>query len=125
MRVFIVFGVGLGNLGRSARKRVKAPHWIIQLNRRLKAISAQVTVVGTYGHTGNFVVQTSIEKLRVRNVMEQALRAPCAVLTIGELQALAKTLTKSRKVVRLPRYTPGAVIQVSGTPIRRTPSPTN
>jgi hypothetical protein len=124
MQTFAVFGVGLGNLGASRRKRVKASRWVVELNRLLKAASAPATVVASYGHTGNFIVQSMAKRKAVCQTMGQVLGTSCAALTISELQALAETLKKFKKTARLPRYTLGAVIQVLGAPIRTTPSPT-
>lgn len=126
MQTFAVFGVGLGNLGGSKRKRVKAARWVAQLNLLLKAASAPTTVVASYAHTGNFIVQSMAKRKTVCQAMGQVLGTSCAVLTISELQTLAEKLEELEIPAPLPRlrYTPGAVIQVLGSPIQSAPGPT-
>jgi len=102
---------------------VKASRWVVELNRLLKAASAPATVVASYGHTGNFIVQSMAKRKAVCQVMGQVLGTSCAVLTISELQALAETLEELEIPAPLPRvrYTSGAVMLVFGSPIQSAP----
>jgi hypothetical protein len=117
MKTFVGFGVGLGNLGRFGPPRILAASWIAQLNGRLSTANARSVVVGTYGHTGNFVVNSSGPINEVANELTAAV-APCAVLEIEELQAIVEGLRDLRLEAAPPavRYTPGAALLVAGTP---------
>lgn len=58
MATYAVFGIGVGNLGRSRKPRRPMPKWVEQLNERLRGGSPAVHVIGFFGHTGNFLAES-------------------------------------------------------------------
>jgi hypothetical protein len=99
---------------------------MVDLNRLLKASSMPVKVVASYGHTGNFIVESVAKREVVCQSMGRVLGTACAVLTVSELRALVQTLKKLKLPARLPRirHTPGAVIQVHSSPVQSLPRQT-
>ena len=62
MGVYVVFGVGIGNLGQHHRRPMTG--WIAQLNRSLDQRSPTVEIIDSFGHTGNFLASSSSADLK-------------------------------------------------------------
>jgi hypothetical protein len=122
METLVVFGVGLGNLGRFARKRVKAAAWIECLNAALAHDSPSVKVLTTFGHTGNFVVQSAASPHVVSQHLTNVLKTGCVVLKLARLKRILTAMSKLRqKSSSRFRYTPGAAMLVCGNPSGQIP----
>lgn len=124
METFIVFAVGVGNLGRHGKPRKRMNLWIEEINQLLSK-SAQTKVLSSYGHTGNFIVRSGGTRESVATELRHSMGVPCAVISITELSSVVsvqgtKTETESTQY----RRTPGAAFLVSGTLSLRTLSDT-
>jgi hypothetical protein len=123
METLVVFGVGLGNFGRFAPKRVKAAVWIRRLNTTLMNYSEPIKVLTTFGHTGNFVVRSAASREIVRHRLAKALKTPCAAIKVVELKKLNAAISNLPFIPLRQgfRYTRGAAILVSGNASGRLP----
>jgi len=123
METLVVFGVGLGNLGRFARKRMKAATWVDQLNAALADDLRSVRVLATFGHTGNFVVQSVFPPEVVRRRLTKVLDTDCVVMRLATL--IVTAISKLRQTASSGfRYTPRAAMLVFGNPSGRLPKST-
>jgi hypothetical protein len=67
MNTYAAFGVGLGNLGRQSRVRIAKAQWVADLNRGLAALRTDALIVAAYGHTGNFIVTSTLDPDALRS----------------------------------------------------------
>jgi hypothetical protein len=88
METLVVLGVGLGNFGRSAPKRVKAAVWIGQLNTALINYSEPTKIITAFGHTGNFVERSAASREIARRRLAKALKTPCVTMKVVELKKI-------------------------------------
>ena len=58
MAIYTVFGVGVGNLGHGRMPRRTMAQWVEMLNRHLSQGHPVVRIVGSFGHTGNFLADS-------------------------------------------------------------------
>src|SRR5262245_25558901 len=123
METLVVLGVGLGNLGRSAPKRVKAAVWIGQLNTALMNYSEPIKVLTTFGHTGNFVVQSAASREIARHRLAKVLKTPCVTMKVVELKKINAAISNLPSIPLRQgfRYTRGAAMLVSGNASGRLP----
>lgn len=59
MALYAVFGIGIGNVGRNRVPRRPMSKWVELLNRHLTEASPCVRIIGSFGHTGNFIASSS------------------------------------------------------------------
>ena len=59
MALYVAFGVNVGNLGRIGERRKEMVEWVQEINRQLTGIQSSTRIIDWYGHTGNFVVESS------------------------------------------------------------------
>jgi hypothetical protein len=59
MNIFFAFGIDMGNLGRKQAPRLSMGTLLRDWNRALAANSYPVKFLGSYRHTGNFLLQAS------------------------------------------------------------------
>ena len=117
MATLLAFGVGLGNLGKSSRRRIPASSWIEQLNRTLSTEGSGTTISRSYGHTGNFVVRATSDRDTAAAALEHALGVRCAVLMLSELQRVVRVLDRCVEPAAVDtnaRRTRGAAFLVGG-----------
>ena len=127
MATLLAFGVGLGNVGTSRRKRIPVNIWIDQLNKALSRQKRAARVIRAYGHTGNFVVSAAADPDLVATELSGALGTPCVVLKPNDLQHIIETLRHCRLTSRIDpgvRFTAGAAFLVIGTASDGLPEPT-
>jgi hypothetical protein len=55
MALYAVLAIGVGNVGRNQNARRPMPEWVETLNKLLSEGQPPVQVVGSFGHTGNFI----------------------------------------------------------------------
>jgi hypothetical protein len=115
MAILLAFGVGLGNLGRSSRKRIPASAWIRKLNKALSAAAPGTQVVCSYGHTGNFVVSAPSDPETAAAELGDALGTTCAVMLVSDLAEIVQTLEdcpSPKRVGTGARFTRGAAFLI-------------
>jgi hypothetical protein len=116
METFVAVAVGVGNLGRQGRPRKPMVLWIAELNQLLSKLS-RITILSSYGHTGNFIVRSAASKESISTELRIAMGVPSALLTLGELSSVMNLLdAKNEADTTEYRRTPGAAFLVSGTP---------
>jgi hypothetical protein len=96
--IYAVFGVGIGNLGRSRAPRNPMPEWAEMLNRHLADGTPPVQITGFFGHTGNFLADspsTNLEKVAAR--FGRALGTDWAVRPIDDVQTALTALANARR----------------------------
>ena len=67
--LYAVFGIGIGNLGRSNTPRRSMSRWVQMLNANLLGGHPSLRILGSFGHTGNFLTDSPS-----RNLAEVAAR---------------------------------------------------
>jgi hypothetical protein len=117
---FVIFGVGLGNLGRFARQRVRGARWAEKLNRGLMSRGVPIRVSAAYGHTGNFIVRGTATRVAARDALSDVLSTSCVVMTLSELGTLVELLEPQTRKGMM-RNTPGVVMQVRRTVVNFRP----
>jgi hypothetical protein len=95
--IYAVFGVGIGNLGRSRAPRSPMPEWAEMLNRHLADGTPPVQIIGFFGHTGNFLADspsTSLEKVAAR-FGRRVLETDWMVRPMDDVQAALAALASA------------------------------
>ena len=113
MKTFITFGVGIGNLGYSKRPRVSMRDWVDLFNQQMMP---KACIVGWYGHTGNFVIRSTLTRRALSQRLAQLLGTPCAILSFRELDSVVQRLASitSHPGSADIRWTPGGAFLVRG-----------
>jgi hypothetical protein len=60
--------------------RIAKAEWIADLNRALAGRRTDGVIVAVYGHTGNFMVASTLDLEPLRVVLREVLRTDCAVI---------------------------------------------
>ena len=113
----IAFGVNIGNLGLPGKHRHPMDAWIADGNRKLAGTPTRV--LDSFGHTGNFVVQSEHEHLEVARELSAVFDAAFSVLTVEELAGHVHVIEEIAQPDPRPgvRWTPGLVFAVQDTPV--------
>ena len=120
MEIFVALGVGVGNLGRQDKPRKRMSVWIEELNQLLSK-SSRMTILSSYGHTGNFIVRSDASQEAVAAELRNSMGVPCAVLTVAQLSSVVNLLGARNEADSTQyRRTPGVAFLVSGTPTPQT-----
>lgn len=103
MPIYAAFGIGVGNLGHGAPRRPMA-RWVEMLNAELSHGYPSVRVIGSFGHTGNFLADSlSTDLQEVTDRFGRALDTDWVVRPIDDVRAALTALAR----VAEPRYEMG------------------
>lgn len=128
MGFYIAFGVNIGNLGRVSGRRQDMNEWTLELNRKLASLQSSTRIVDWYGHTGNFVIESSrIDRSDLANELTPIVGASCAVLPHDEAVAFAQVAERAVSPASLEgkRWTSGIAFAVRSQPCQSVPKPTS
>ncbi len=117
-QMYVIFGVGIGNLGRTKWPRIPMADLMRKMNGDLVARGSAARIVGSFAHTGNFVALC--ERLHDGEGVAE-LRScfdfEAAVLPVGEVRAALERFAgriEPEDEVGV-RWTAGMGLHVSGT----------
>ncbi len=128
MGLFIVFGVNVGNLGRVFGRKEAMDKWVGEMNKKLTSHPSSTRIIDWYGHTGNFVIESSgTDSLELANELTSVLETTCAALTYDEAVAFVSAAEKAASPAPLggKRWTNGIAFAVKGPPCQSVPKPTS
>jgi hypothetical protein len=115
MEKMVAFAVNIGNLGRTGRPRFTMGEWVRGLNDTFRARNAGLRLLDFFGHTGNFVVASELERGDTAEQLAGLLHTPCAVVSLNTV----KRGVRAANVLAPPdpepgiRWTPGLVFSTS------------
>ena len=84
---YVIFGVGIGNLGRTGGRRVPMGDLVAKINERLLAASYTARIASSFGHTGNFA--TTLEDSHDGGIVTElrsCLGFEAAILPIADVR---------------------------------------
>ena len=102
--------------------------WTLEINKKLASLQSSTKIVDWYGHTGNFVIESSrIDRLELANELMSVVGTSCAVLPYNEAVAFASVAERAVSPTPLEgkRWTSGIVLAVRSHPCRSVPKPTS
>jgi len=109
--LYAVFGVGIGNFGRGrARSRRPMARWVQMLNERLLDGDPAAQIIGVFGHTGNFLVDSPARSLaEVSARFHRLLDTDWVVRRIEDVRAALVVLADAPQPTQAERvrWTPG------------------
>jgi hypothetical protein len=126
--LYIAFGVNIGNLGRVGGRRKEMGEWTQEINRKLETLESSTSIVGWYGHTGNFVVESSrTEPSEFITELASAAGVSCAVVPYSDVVEYASVVERavSPRPLVGKRWTPGIAFAVKAPPSKSVPKQTS
>jgi len=102
--------------------------WILEINRKLTSLESTTRIVVWYGHTGNFVVESSrADQSAIAGELTSLLGVSCAVLPFHDALDITSTAEKAPSPPSLEgkRWTGGIVFAVRSQPCRSVPKQTS
>ncbi len=117
MKNFLAFGVDIGNLGEKRSAQISMDALLRDWNKALSANGYPVRFVGSYRHTGNFLLQAS-EGVSIERVVGVLTALPLSpVFAVFEqesfvvfLKSTLHMLRQSPRTISGRRWTPGIVL---------------
>jgi hypothetical protein len=106
---YAIFGHNIGNLGPTQRQREPMTDTVRRLNGSLPE---GTKVIAWFRHTGNFVLESDLPKLRVSMEFGRVLGSKCAVLSLESVQTLMKDVNVSAITRAGVRWTPGLAFKI-------------
>jgi len=128
LALHIAFGVNIGNLGRISEKRKEMDEWTLEFNRKLASLESSTKIVSWYGHTGNFVVESSsTERSDIASELASVVGASFAVVPHDDVVHFASAAEKAASPSPLEgkRWSSGIVFAVRSPPCRSVPKQTS
>jgi hypothetical protein len=89
--------------------------WVREGNQRLAGISASIRVLGSFSHTGSFVVESDNDRSQVATHLSSVFDTQFTVLSVDDLAEYASIMKKAcppEPKVGF-RWTPGLVLAIS------------
>jgi len=126
--LFICFGVNIGNLGRVSKRRIVMGSWTLEINKKLASIQSSTKIVDWYGHTGNFVIESSrTERSDIVSELTSVVGASFAVLSYDEVTDFVSAARRAFSPPPLEgnRWTCGIAFEVGDPPCLSVPKQTS
>lgn len=117
----IAFAVNIGNLGRTGRPRFIMDEWVRGLNETFGARHVKLRVLDFFGHTGNFVVASELDRAHTAEQLASLLQTRCAVMSLDGVRRCVDAANALAPPEPEPgiRWTPGVVFATSAFQIPR------
>ncbi|MBM3221005.1 MAG: hypothetical protein FJZ38_20400 [Candidatus Rokubacteria bacterium] len=114
----IIFGVGIGNLGRARQRRVPTADRVTEINERLRVRALAAYIACAFGHTANYVMCCeSHPPLELIGKVREALGFESAILPVANVRTALRDASSGTEPPRETgrRWTDGIAFHVSGT----------
>jgi hypothetical protein len=124
--LYLIFGVDIGNLGFSGRRQDMS-EWALEMNKKLASLQSSTKIVDWYGHTGNFVIESSkTERSEIASELTSVVGASLAVLSVDEVTDFVSHAEKtaSPPPTEGKRWTCGIVFAVRSSSCQTVPKQT-
>lgn len=102
--------------------------WTLEINRKLETLGSSTRIIDWYGHTGNFVVESSrTEPSEIASELASVAGVSCGVVPYGDVVEYVSIAerTVSPKPLVGKRWTPGVAFAVIAPPSNSVPKQTS